>query len=44
MTRIKVLVVDDHALFRRGITSVLANQESLEVVGEATANRLPANR
>ncbi len=35
MARIKVLVVDDHALFRRGITSVLANQESLEVVGEA---------
>ena len=35
MDTIKVLVVDDHALFRRGITTVLANQESLEVVGEA---------
>ncbi|MFC1899355.1 response regulator [Chloroflexota bacterium] len=35
MAKIKVLVVDDHALFRRGITSVLANQEELEVVGEA---------
>ena len=36
METIKVLVVDDHALFRRGIAAVLANQESLEVVGEAS--------
>jgi len=36
MDPIKVLVVDDHALFRRGITAVLANQENLEIVGEAT--------
>ena len=35
MDTIKVLVVDDHALFRRGITSVLAGQKSLEIVGEA---------
>ena len=35
MDPIKVLVVDDHTLFRRGITAVLANQESLKVVGEA---------
>jgi DNA-binding NarL/FixJ family response regulator len=35
MDTIKVLVVDDHALFRRGITTVLENQEGLEVVGEA---------
>ena len=35
MNPIRVLVVDDHALFRRGITAVLANQEGLEVVGEA---------
>ncbi len=35
MESIKVLVVDDHALFRRGIAAVLANQEGLEVVGEA---------
>jgi len=32
---IRVLVVDDHTLFRRGIAEVLAKQESLEVVGEA---------
>jgi DNA-binding NarL/FixJ family response regulator len=36
MNPIKVLVVDDHALFRRGITAVLANHENLEVVGEAS--------
>ncbi|MFC1983780.1 response regulator [Chloroflexota bacterium] len=35
MDTIKVLVVDDHTLFRRGIAAVLANQENLEVVGEA---------
>jgi len=35
MDTIKVLVADDHALFRRGITSVLASQENLAVVGEA---------
>jgi len=35
MDRVKVLVVDDHTLFRRGIAAVLANQENLEVVGEA---------
>ncbi len=36
MDTIKVLVVDDHTLFRRGIAAVLANQDSLEVVGEAS--------
>ena len=35
MDIVKVLVVDDHTLFRRGIAAVLANQESLEVAGEA---------
>ncbi|MFC2021899.1 response regulator [Chloroflexota bacterium] len=35
MDSVKVLVVDDHTLFRRGIAAVLANQEGLEVVGEA---------
>jgi len=36
MEPIKVLVVDDHTLFRCGIAAVLANQDSLEVVGEAS--------
>ena len=35
MDPVKVLIVDDHTLFRRGIAAVLANQEGLEIVGEA---------
>jgi len=35
MSLIKVLIADDHTLFRRGIASALANQADLEVVGEA---------
>ena len=32
---IRVLVVDDHALFRRGLEMVLAHEPDIEVVGEA---------
>ncbi|MEX2660099.1 MAG: response regulator transcription factor, partial [Acidimicrobiales bacterium] len=32
---IRVLVVDDHALFRRGLVLVLQSEDGLEVVGEA---------
>ena len=32
---IRVLVVDDHELFRRGITQVLLGEDGIEVVGEA---------
>ncbi|MBI2852171.1 MAG: response regulator transcription factor [Chloroflexi bacterium] len=35
MERIRVLVVDDHALFRRGVTAILADSDSLCVIGEA---------
>ena len=35
MGPVRVLVVDDHALFRRGIVAVVAGQENLEVAGEA---------
>ncbi|MCH8206903.1 MAG: response regulator transcription factor, partial [Chloroflexi bacterium] len=35
MGRIKVLVVDDHYLVRRGLTDTLSEGEGLEVVGEA---------
>jgi len=33
---VRVLIVDDHQLFRRGVSSLLAEHESLEVVGEAS--------
>jgi DNA-binding NarL/FixJ family response regulator len=33
--RIRVLVVDDHALFRRGLQMVLEGEDDIEVVGEA---------
>ena len=33
--RLKVLVVDDHALFRRGLQMVLKGEGDIEVVGEA---------
>jgi len=36
MQSIRVLIVDDHTLFRRGIADVLSGQEDIEVVGEAT--------
>lgn len=35
MEKIKVLVVDDHALVRRGVTDVLSDKEDLAVVGQA---------
>ncbi len=33
--RIRVLIVDDHALYRRGLQTILATEEGFEVVGEA---------
>lgn len=33
--KVRVLVVDDHALFRRGLAACLAEGEDFEVVGEA---------
>ena len=35
MIPVKVLVVDDHALFRRGLAEVLDEEPDIEVVGEA---------
>ena len=34
--KIRVMVVDDHALFRDGMVSVVDNQPDMEVVGEAS--------
>lgn len=36
---VRVLVVDDHALFRRGLVEVLSQESNLEVVGEAADGR-----
>jgi DNA-binding NarL/FixJ family response regulator len=36
MDPIRVLVVDDHALFRRGLEMVLAEEPDIELVGEAS--------
>jgi len=39
MSKIKVLLVDDHSLFREGMRSLLSNYEDIEVVGEASDGR-----
>jgi len=36
MLKSKVLLVDDHALFRKGIASLLSELEELEIIGEAS--------
>ena len=36
MRRIRILLVDDHALVREGIRMILAAQDEIEVVGEAS--------
>ena len=35
MKRIRILIVDDHTLFRSGIKLALQRHEEIEVVGEA---------
>ncbi len=35
MSKIKVLLADDHALFREGLRSLLEDQDDIEIVGEA---------
>ena len=37
MAKIRVLVVDDHEMVRRGISSYLETEDDLEVVGEASS-------
>ena len=37
--RIRILIVDDHALFRAGIVNVLAREKDFEIVGEAADGR-----
>ena len=35
MSKIRVLLTDDHTLFRQGIRTLLAAEPDIEVVGEA---------
>ena len=39
MTPLRILVVDDHAVVRRGVRSLLESHEGWEVCGEATTGR-----
>jgi two-component system NarL family response regulator len=36
MSKIRILLADDHSLFRKGIAAVLNNQPDMEVIGEAS--------
>lgn len=44
MEPIRVLVVDDHTLFRRGVSALLSGREDMEVVGEAGDGREAVER
>src|SRR3974377_1570983 len=35
MAKIRILLTDDHTLFRQGIRRLLAGEEDIEIVGEA---------
>ena len=36
MKQIKIVLIDDHELFRSGLKSILQKQEDFEVIGEAS--------
>ena len=38
-SRIRVLLADDHAMFRQGVREMLATDERIEVIGEAQNGR-----
>ncbi|MHA2067305.1 MAG: response regulator [Candidatus Thorarchaeota archaeon] len=39
MNKIRILVVDDHAIFREGICALLSLHDDLEIVGEASEGK-----
>ncbi len=44
MDKVRVLLADDHALFRRGLASLLADRDDIEVVGEARSGQEAIDR
>ena len=36
MPQIRILLVDDHTLFRQGVKTMLSQEPDLEIVGEAS--------
>ena len=39
VTPLRILIVDDHAVVRRGVRSLLESEEGFEITGEATTGR-----
>ncbi len=39
MTKIKILIVDDHAMFREGVRALLQGYDDMDIVGEAKDGR-----
>ena len=39
MKPIRILIVDDHAILRMGLTSILGTKSDLEVVGDASSGK-----
>ena len=44
MSRIRILLADDHTLFRQGVRPLLASETDMEVVGEAADGSAAAER
>lgn len=44
MSRIRILLADDHTLFRQGVRTLLASETDMEVVGEAADGTAAAER
>src|SRR5688500_14064731 len=43
-TRIRILLVDDHAVVREGLRALLEQQDDIEIVGEADNGRMALQR